>query len=131
MTNLRKFHSELISKKIILFLLLIMQKKVNVFHLLLFMPVLFWLVANPISFVKADQAKVKTEKQQKTIQVAEQHVYQTSSSTQLDFPQDFVFPSLQVILAKVSSTSIKLPSVVHRTQFMRILLTQFIATLAP
>jgi hypothetical protein len=27
--------------------------------------------------------------------------------------------------------SIKLPSVIHRTQFMRILLTQFIATLAP
>ena len=108
-----------------------MQKKVNVFHLLLFMPVLFWLVAQPITFVKADQAKVKTEKQQKTIQVAEQHVYQTSSSTQLDFPQDFVFPSLQVIIAKVSSSSIKLPSVVHRTQFMRILLTQFIATLAP
>jgi hypothetical protein len=108
-----------------------MQKKVNIFHLLLFMPVLFWLVAKPISLVKADTTHVKTEKQQKTIQVAEQHVYQTSSSTQLDFPQDFVFPSLQVVIAKVSNLSIKLPTVIHRTQFMRILLTQFIATLAP
>ncbi|MEK6548174.1 MAG: hypothetical protein AABZ56_07635 [Bacteroidota bacterium] len=108
-----------------------MQKKVNVFHLLLFMPVLFWLVAKPISLVKADQAQVKTEKQQKTIQVAEQHVYQTCSNTQLDFPQDFVFPSLQVFIAKVSTVSIKLPLVLHQTQFMRILLTQFIATLAP
>ena len=131
MANLRKFHSELISKKIILFLLPIMQKKVNIFHLLLFMPVLFWLVAKPISLVKADQAKVKTEKQQKTIQVAEQHVYQVSSSPQLDFPQDFVFPSLQIIIAKVSTVTIKLPSIIHRTQFLRILLTQFIATLAP
>jgi hypothetical protein len=108
-----------------------MQKKVNIFHLVLFMPVLFWLVAKPISLVKADTAHVKTEKQQKTIQVAEQHVYQTSSSTQLDFPQDFVFPSLQVVITKVSKVSIKLPTVIHRTQFMRILLTQFIATLAP
>jgi hypothetical protein len=108
-----------------------MQKKVNVFHLLLFMPVLFWLVAKPISVVKTDQAHVKTEKHQKSIQVAEQHVYQVSSSTQLDFPQDFVFPSLHVFVQKVSAVSIKLPSVVHRTQFMRILLTQFIATLAP
>jgi hypothetical protein len=81
--------------------------------------------------VKADQAKVKTEKQQKTIQVAEQHVYQVSSSTSVDFPQDFVFPSLQIFVAKASTVSIKLPSVIHRTQFMRILLTQFIATLAP
>jgi hypothetical protein len=108
-----------------------MQKKVNVFHLLLFMPVLFWLVAKPISVVKSDQSHVKTEKHQKSIQVAEQHVYQVSSSTQLDFPQDFVFPSLHVFVAKASTVSIKLPSVIHRTQFMRILLTQFIATLAP
>jgi hypothetical protein len=108
-----------------------MQKKVKIFHLLLFMPVLFWLVAKPISVVKADQAKVKTEKQQKTIQVAEQHVYQASSSTNVDFPQDFVFPSLQIFVQKVSTASVKLPSIIHRTQFMRILLTQFIATLAP
>jgi len=108
-----------------------MQKKVKIFHLLLFMPVLFWLVAKPISVVKADQAQVKTEKHQKTIQVAEQHVYQASSSTNLDFPQDFVFPSLHIFVQKVSTVSIKLPSIVHRTQYMRILLTQFIATLAP
>jgi hypothetical protein len=108
-----------------------MQKKVNIFHLLLFMPVLFWLVAKPISLVKADQAKVKTEKQQKTIQVAEQHVYQVSSSTNVDFPQDFVFPSVQIFSVQATQLACKLPSIIHRTQFMRILLTQFIATLAP
>lgn len=108
-----------------------MQKKVQFFHLLLFMPVLFWLVAKPISLVKADDSQVKTEKHQKTIQVAEQHVYQVSSSTNVDFPQDFVFPSVAFFSVKAPQLAIKLPSVIHRTQFMRILLTQFIATLAP
>lgn len=108
-----------------------MQKKIQFFHLILFMPVLFWLVAKPISLVKADDSQVKTEKHQKTFQVAEQHVYQVSSSTNVDFPQDFVFPSVQIFSAKAPQLAIKLPSVIHRTQFMRILLTQFIATLAP
>jgi hypothetical protein len=57
-----------------------MQKKVKFFHLLLFMHVLFWLVAKPISVVKADQAQVKTEKQQKTIQVAEQQKVSAQSA---------------------------------------------------
>ncbi len=108
-----------------------MQKKIQFFHLILFMPVLFWLVAKPISMVKADDAQVKTEKHQKTFQVAEQHVYQASSSTNVDFPQDFVFPSVQIFSAQAPQLAIKLPSIIHRTQFMRILLTQFIATLAP
>lgn len=106
-----------------------MQK--NAFHLLLFIPVLFWLVAKPISMVKADDSQVKTEKHQKSIQVAEQHVYQVSASTNLDFPQDFVFPAAHVFIVKATQVKIKLPSMLHRTQFMRILLTQFIATLAP
>jgi hypothetical protein len=108
-----------------------MQKKVQFFHLILFMPVLFWLVAKPISLVKADDSPVKTEKHQKAFQVAEQHVYQVSSSTNLDFPQDFVFPSVQFFSVQAPQLAIKLPSIIHRTQFMRILLTQFIATLAP
>lgn len=130
-SNLRKFPLQLISEKIILFLLPIMQKKIQFFQLFLFIPVLFWLVAKPISLVKTDDAQIKTEKNQKTFQVAEQHVYQVSSSTNVDFPQDFVFPSVQIFSVQAPQLAIKLPSVIHRTQFMRILLTQFIATLAP
>lgn len=108
-----------------------MQKKIQFFQLFLFIPVLFWLVAKPISLVKTDDAQIKTEKNQKTFQVAEQHVYQVSSSTNVDFPQDFVFPSVQIFSVQAPQLAIKLPSIIHRTQFMRILLTQFIATLAP
>lgn len=108
-----------------------MQKKIQFFQLFLFIPVLFWLVAKPISLVKTDDAQVKTEKNQKTFQVAEQHVYQVSSSTNVDFPQDFVFPSVQIFSVQAPQLACKLPSIIHRTQFMRILLTQFIATLAP
>ncbi len=108
-----------------------MQKKFSFFHLILFIPVLFWLVAKPVSFVKTVDDQAKTAKQQKTIQVAEQHVYQASASSNVDFPQDFVFAPEQIFSVIAPQVAIKLPTAVHRAHFMRILLTQFIATLAP
>jgi hypothetical protein len=111
-----------------------MQNKVKIFQLILFIPVLFWLVAKPITLFSAEKTAVKTEKKglpAKATVYAEQHVFQVSSTPQVDFPTDFVFTSLPTIPLEKLQKSIKLPSILHRTQFMRILLTQFIATLAP
>ena len=111
-----------------------MQNKVNIFHLILFIPVLFWLVAKPITLFSAEKTAVKTEKKglpAKATVYAEQHIYQVSSTPQVDFPTDFVFASVPTISLEQLQKSIKLPTIIHRTQFMRILLTQFIATLAP
>jgi len=109
-----------------------MQKKVKIFHLLLFMPVLFWLVAKPISLFAVEKGAVKTEKTSKqTVVKAEQHVYQASTNLQFDFPQDWNFTSSTEIFVARSMQAIKLPAFTPRTQFFRILFTQFIATLAP
>ena len=130
--KLRKLPGELISKKNILFLLPTMQKKVKISHLILFIPVLFWLVAKPISLFAVETGAVKTEKTSKqTIVKAEQHVYQSATTLQLDFPQDWNFSSPTEIFVARSMQAIKLPTFTHRTQFLRILFTQFIATLAP
>ena len=111
-----------------------MQNKVKIFHLILFIPVLFWLVAKPITLFSAEKSAIKTEKKgspAKATVYAEQHIYQVSSTSQVDFPTDFVFNSLPTTSLEQLQKSIKLPTIIHRTQFMRILLTQFIATLAP
>ena len=109
-----------------------MQKKVKISHLILFIPVLFWLVAKPISLFAVEKGAVKTEKTSKqTIVKAEQHVYQVATNLQLDFPQDWNFTSSTEIFVARSMQAIKLPAFTHRTQFLRILFTQFIATLAP
>jgi hypothetical protein len=130
--KLRKLPVELISKKNILFLLPTMQKKVKISHLLLFIPVLFWLVAKPISLFAVETGAVKTEKTSKqSIVKAEQNVYQSATNLQLDFPQDWNFTSPTEIFVARSMQAIKLPTFTHRTQFLRILFTQFIATLAP
>ena len=109
-----------------------MQKKVKISHLILFIPVLFWLVAKPISLFAVETGAVKTEKTSKqTIVKAEQNVYQSATNLQLDFPQDWNFTSPTEIFVARSMQAIKLPAFTHRTQFLRILFTQFIATLAP
>jgi hypothetical protein len=109
-----------------------MQKKVKIFHLILFIPVLFWLVAKPISLCAVETGAVKTEKTSKqTIVKAEQHVYQAATNLQFDFPQDWNFTSPTEFFVARSLRAIKLPAFTHRTQFLRILFTQFIATLAP
>jgi hypothetical protein len=111
-----------------------MQNKVKIFQLILFIPVLFWLVAKPISLTSAERVDCKIEKKghskrpadSKQSQVyAVQHVYQAAANLQFDFPSPIEFFSIQPL------NDFKLPAVIHRTQFMRILLTQFIATLAP
>jgi hypothetical protein len=109
-----------------------MQKKVKIFHLILFIPVLFWLVAKPISLFAVETGAVKTEKTSKqTIIKAEQHVYQAATTLQFDFPQDWNFTSPTEFFVARSLRAIKLPAFTQRTQFLRILFTQFIATLAP
>ena len=109
-----------------------MQKKVKISHLILFIPVLFWLVAKPISLFAVETGAVKTEKTSKqTIVKAEQNVYQSATNLQLDFPQDWNFTSPTAIFVTRSMQAIKLPTFTHRTQFLRILFTQCIATLAP
>ncbi len=118
-----------------------MQNKVKIFHLLLFLPVIFWLVANPISLTSAKKSELKTEKktsrshkssgQNQTMVYAEQHIYQVCSNLQLDFPSDWVLKNVVFIVIKLPLQGIKLPPILHRTQWMRILLTQFISTLAP
>jgi hypothetical protein len=117
-----------------------MQNKVKIFQLILFIPVLFWLVAKPISLTSADKFDCKTEKKghskrptdSKQSQVyAVQHVYQAAANLQFDFPSDWNFVSPIEFFSIQPLNDFKLPAVVHRTQFMRILLTQFIATLAP
>ena len=88
------------SKKNVLFLPLSMQNKVKIFQLILFIPVLFWLVAKPITLFSAEKTAVKTEKKglpAKATVYAEQHIYQVSSTPQVDFPTDFVFASLPTI----------------------------------
>lgn len=109
-----------------------MQKKVKISHLILFIPVLFWLVAKPISLFAVETSAVKTEKTSKqTIVKAEQHVYQAATNLQLDFPQDWNFTSPTEFFIERSLQATKLPTFTHSTQFFRILFTQFIATLAP
>lgn len=117
-----------------------MQNKVKIFQLILFIPVLFWLVAKPISLTSAEKVDFKTEKNahskrstdSKQIKVyAVQNVYQAAANLQLDFPSDWNFVSPVEFLSIQPLNDFKLPTILHRTQFMRILLTQFIATLAP
>jgi hypothetical protein len=117
-----------------------MQNKVKIFQLILFIPVLFWLVAKPISLTSARRVDCKTEKNpdskrstdSKPTQVyAVQHVYQSATNLQFDFPSDWNFVSPIEFFSIQTQTDFKLPTIRARTQFMRILLTQFIATLAP
>lgn len=117
-----------------------MQKKVNIFQLFLFLPVLFWMVANPISLLGVGKEQHKTEKtttsgkkdsSKETIIKAEQPVYQVSSHLQLDFPSDWVFPQINIPIFQETLHAIKLPISLPRAQILSILFTQFIATLAP
>jgi hypothetical protein len=117
-----------------------MQNKVKIFQLILFIPVLFWLVAKPISLSSVDKVDCKTNKSahskrsadSKQSQVyAVQHVYQAAANLQFDFPSDWNFVSPLEFFSIQPLNDFKLPTVIHRMQFMRILLTQFIATLAP
>jgi hypothetical protein len=117
-----------------------MQNKVKIFQLILFIPVLFWLVAKPISLTSAKMSDCKTKKnahskpstEPKQTQIyAVQHVYQAAANLQFDFPSDWNFVSPLEIFSVQALIDFKLPALIHRTQFMRILLTQFIATLAP
>lgn len=117
-----------------------MQNKIKIFQLVLFIPVLFWLVAKPISLHSANRDQIKIENkshskhspnQKQSVIYAEQHVYQTAANLQLDFPSDWAFLSPSKIFSIRSFENFKLPTSVYRVQFMRILLTQFIATLAP
>ena len=117
-----------------------MQNKVKIFQLILFIPVLFWLVAKPISLTSAERNDCKTEKNapskgardtKQTKVYAVQHVYQAAANLQFDFPSDWNFVSPLVIINIQPQHIFKLPAVIHRTALMRILLTQFIATLAP
>ncbi|CAM4357993.1 hypothetical protein EWU23_11930 [Cytophagaceae bacterium 50C-KIRBA] len=117
-----------------------MQKKVNFFQLFLFLPVLFWLVANPISLFSAENKVVKTDKKYpaskkesipETIVKAEQPVYQVSSNLQLDFPTDWAFQQISIPSFQETLHAFKLPITLPRAQILSILFTQFIATLAP
>jgi hypothetical protein len=117
-----------------------MQNKVKIFQLILFIPVLFWLVAKPISLTSAERNDCKTEKNahskgsndsKQTKVYAEQHVYQAAANLQFDFPADWNFVSSLEMISIQPRNDFKLPAVIHRTALMRILLTQFIATLAP
>jgi hypothetical protein len=117
-----------------------MQNKVKIFQLILFIPVLFWLVAKPISLTSAVRSSCKTEKNghskrstnSKQTQVyAVQHVYQAATNLQFDFPTDWNFVAPIEIFSLPTLSDFKLPTLIHRAQWMRILLTQFIATLAP
>ena len=117
-----------------------MQKKANFFQLFLFLPVLFWLVANPISLFSAEKKAVQTEKKipsskketnPETIVKAEQPVYQVSSNLQLDFPSDWAFQQISIPSFQETLHAFKLPIALPRAQILSILFTQFIATLAP
>lgn len=117
-----------------------MQNKVKIFQLILFIPVLFWLVAKPISLTSADKFDCKIEKKahskrptdSKQTQVyAVQHIYQAAANLTFDFPSDWNFVSPIEFFSIQPLNDFKLPALIHCTQFMRILLTQFIATLAP
>lgn len=128
------------SKKNVLFLPPSMQNKVKIFQLILFIPVLFWLVAKPISLTSVEKVDFKTEKNahskrstdSKQVKIyAVQNVYQAAANLQLDFPSDWNFVSPLAFFSIQPLNDFKLPTILHRTQFMRILLTQFIATLAP
>lgn len=117
-----------------------MQNKVKVFQLILFIPVLFWLVAKPISLTSSERIDNKTEKNahskqsthsKQTKVYAVQHVYQAAAHLQFNFPSNWNFVSPLEFLSIRTLHDFKLPTLIHRTQLMRILLTQFIATLAP
>ncbi|MHA8061386.1 hypothetical protein PQG22_08930 [Aquirufa beregesia] len=117
-----------------------MQKKVNFFQLFLFLPVLFWLVANPISLFSAENKVVKTDKKYpaskkesipETIVKAEQPVYQVSSNLQFDFPTDWAFQQISLPSFRETLHAFKLPTSLPRAQILSILFTQYIATLAP
>ena len=117
-----------------------MQNKVKIFQLILFIPVLFWLVAKPISLTSADKVDSKTEKNAQSKRTADskqtqvyavQHVYQAAANLQFDFPSDWNFVSPIEFFSIQPLYDCILPTIIHCTQFMRILLTQFIATLAP
>ena len=117
-----------------------MQNKVKIFQLILFLPVLFWLVAKPISLTSVERNEGKTEKKahskgsndsNQTKVYAVQHVYQAAANLQFDFPSDWNFVSPLEIFSIQPKNIFKLPALIHRTALMRILLTQFIATLAP
>jgi hypothetical protein len=117
-----------------------MQNKVKIFQFILFIPVLFWLVAKPISLTSVEKIGCKIEEKSHSKRTADskqtqvyavQHVYQAAANLQFDFPSDWNFVLPIEFVSIQPFNDFKLPAVIHRTQFMRILLTQFIATLAP
>lgn len=117
-----------------------MQKKINIFRLIMFLPVLFWLVAKPITVSSMHGKVVKTESHSKSTKqksvpqatfYAEQQVYQASAQLSVDFPSDWTFNQVVISFFSEKLHQIKLPVPIHRTQLLSILFTQFIATLAP
>lgn len=117
-----------------------MQKKIQIFRLIMFLPVLFWLVAKPITITSSSAKSVKTECHSKSSQdkstpqatfYADQQVYQATANLNLDFPTDWTFSQVVIPFFSEQLHQVKLPVQIHRTQLLSILFTQFIATLAP
>jgi hypothetical protein len=117
-----------------------MQKRNPIFRLIVFLPVLFWLVAQPMLVSPSSVSPIETAEHSKSAKqksnsqatfYAEQQVYQVSASLSLDFPSDWTFTQEVFSFFSEKLLAIKLPVPIHRTQLLSILFTQFIATLAP
>ena len=117
-----------------------MQKEIQIFRLLVFLPVLFWLVAKPITVTSFQHKIAKSEshstsnKEKSSPQATfyvDQQVYQAAANLTLDFPTDWTFTQTVIPIFSEQLQQIKLPVQIHRTQLLSILFTQFIATLAP
>ncbi len=117
-----------------------MQKKIQIFRLIMFLPVLFWLVAKPITITSASKKWVKSESHSKTDSqkstpqatfYADHQVYQAAANLNLDFPTDWTFSQVIIPIFSEQLHQVKLPVQIHRTRLLSILFTQFIATLAP
>jgi len=118
-----------------------MQKKIQFFRLIMFLPVLFWLVAKPITITTSKKPYVETTSHSKSSQhksnspqatfYADHQVYQAAANLNLDFSTDWTFSRAVITFFSEELHQIKLPVQIHRTQLLIILFTQFIATLAP
>ncbi|MHA8051128.1 hypothetical protein V7S79_08415 [Aquirufa sp. ROCK-SH2] len=117
-----------------------MQKKIQFFRLFIFLPVLFWLVAKPITVTSSPCKFVKTSAHSKSSQeksspqatfYADHQVYQAAANLNIDFPTDWTFSAPVFTFFAEQLHQVKLPVQIHRTQLLSILFTQFIATLAP
>jgi hypothetical protein len=117
-----------------------MQKRFPIFRFILFLPVLFWLVAQPMRVSPTSVSHNKTAEHSKSTKqksipqatfYAEQQVYQASAHLSLVFPSDWTFNQVIIPYFSEQLHQFKLPVPIHRTQLLSILFTQFIATLAP